>query len=239
VPYIPDLIPADERARYAKGNMGARAGLGARPVVLVVDMTRTFTEDRFPMGSSKAGGPCTQAIRRLVDLARALGIPVIYSRYDPFATDAEWGRWLDKGSGAEPNSPLRSREAHEIVDLIAPQAGDVVVTKSKPSAFFGTQLASLLTYFKADSTIVTGMVTSGCVRATVVDAFSYNYRVVVPIECVADRSNASHQMNLFDMDMKYADVLPLEEVLATLRSRSPMIVGSPSTGNRGESTFGI
>jgi maleamate amidohydrolase len=151
VPYIPDLIPPDERARYVKGNMGARGGFGARPAVLVVDMTRTFTEDRFPMGSSKAGGPCTQAIRRLIDVARPLGLPVIYSRYDPFATDAEWGRWLDKGSGAEPDSPLRTREAHEIVDLIEPQAGDVVVTKSKPSAFFGTQLASLLTYFKADS----------------------------------------------------------------------------------------
>ena len=69
------------------------------------------------------------------------------------------------------------------------------------------------------TTIVTGMVTSGCIRATVIDAFSHNYRVVVPIECVADRSETSHEMNLFDMDMKYADVLPLADVLATLRSR--------------------
>ena len=219
MPYIPDLIPPDERARYVKGHMGARAGFGERPAVLVVDMTRAFTEDRFPLGSSKAGGPCTQAIRRLLDAARPLGIPVVYSRYDAFATDAEWGRWLDKGTGAEPGSPLRGREAHEIADLIEPQPGDVVITKSKPSAFFGTQLASVLTYFKIDTTIVTGMVTSGCIRATVVDAFSHNHRVVVPIECVADRSETAHQMNLFDMDMKYADVLPLAEVLAALRSR--------------------
>ena len=219
MPYIPDLIPPDERARYTKGNMGQRAGSGERPAVLVVDMTRAFTEDRFPLGSSKAGGPCIQAIRRLLDVARPLGLPVLYTRYDPFPTDAEWGRWLDKGSGAEPNSLLRGREAHEIADLLEPQPGDVVVTKSKPSAFFGTQMASLLTYFRVDTTIVTGMVTSGCIRATVVDAFSHNYRVVVPIECVADRSETSHQMNLFDMDMKYADVLPLAEVLETLRSR--------------------
>ena len=219
--YIPDLIPPDERARYTKGNMGMRAGFGERPAVIVVDMTRAFTEDRFPMGSSKAGEPCTQAIRRLLDGARPLGIPILYSRYDGFPTDAEWGRWLDKGSGAEPDSTLRGKEAHEIADLIEPRAGDVVITKSKPSAFFGTQLASVLTYFRIDTTIVTGMVTSGCIRATVLDAFSHNYRVIVPIECVADRSETSHQINLFDMDMKYADVLPLDDVLATLRSKPP------------------
>lgn len=221
MPYIPDLIPPEERARYARGNMGVRAGFGDRPAVLVVDMTRAFTEDRFPLGSSKAGEPCTQAIRRLLDVARPLGVPVVYSRYDPFPTDAEWGRWLDKGTGAEPNSLLRAPEAHEITDLLEPQAGEVVVIKSKPSAFFGTQLASVLTYFKVDTTIVTGMVTSGCIRATVLDAFSHNYRVIVPIECVADRSPTSHEMNLFDIDMKYGDVLPLDEVLAHLRSRSP------------------
>ena len=166
MPYIPDVIPPDERARFSKGNMGMRAGFGA----------------------------------------------------GPFATDAEWGRWLDTGTGAEPDSPMRNPEAHEIPELIEPAPGEVVLTKSKPSAFFGTQMASLLTYFRVDTTIVTGMVTSGCIRATVVDAFSHNYRVVVPIECVADRSETSHQMNLFDMDMKYADVLPLAEVVAHLRA---------------------
>lgn len=218
--YIPDLIPADERARYAKGNMGVRVGFGERPAVLVVDMTRAFVEDRFPLGSSKAGEPCAQAIRRLLDAARPLGVPILYARYDAFQVDAEWGRWLDKGTGAEPDSPMRSPEAHEIVDLLEPKPGDVVVTKAKPSAFFGTQLASVLTYFGVDTTIVTGMVTSGCVRATVVDAFSHNYRVIVPLECVADRSETAHQMNLFDMDMKYADVLPVVDVLDHLKRKA-------------------
>ncbi len=216
--YIPDLIPAEERAGYAKGNMGVRVGFGKRPAVLVVDMTRAFLEDRFPLGSSKAGEPCAQAIRRLLDVARPLGVPIVYSRYDAFQLDAEWGRWLEKGTGAEADSPMRSAEAHEIVDLLEPQRGDVVVTKAKPSAFFGTQLASVLTYFGIDTTIVTGMVSSGCVRATVVDAFSHNYRVIIPQECVADRSETAHQMNLFDMDMKYADVIPLADVLDQLKS---------------------
>jgi nicotinamidase-related amidase len=214
--YVPDIIPADERARYDKGNMGKRAGFGARPAVLVVDMTRAFTEDRFPLGCSAAGGPCTAAIRALLDAARPRGIPVLYAKYQAFASDAEWGRWLDKGTGAEPDSPMRGPEAHEIADLLKPAPGDVVFTKTKPSAFFGTPLPSLLTYLGVDTLVVTGMVTSGCIRATVVDAFSHNYRVIVPVECVADRSATCHQVNLFDIDMKYGDVLPLADVLRHL-----------------------
>jgi nicotinamidase-related amidase len=113
---------------------------------------------------------------------------------------------------------MRTPEAHEIPEIIEPEPGDVIITKSKPSAFFGTALAAVLNYHGVDTTIVTGMVTSGCVRATAVDAFSYNYRVIVPIECVADRSETSHQINLFDLDTKYADVTPLDEVLAHLRA---------------------
>jgi maleamate amidohydrolase len=212
--YLPDIIPPDERARYAKGNMGKRVGFGQRAAILVVDMTRAFTEDRFPLGCSAAGAPCARAIRRLLDAARPLALPVVYTRYDAFAADAEWGRWLDKGTGAEPDSLMRGPEAHEIADLLKPEPRDLVVTKTKPSAFFGTPLASMLTYLGVDTVIVAGMVTSGCVRATVIDAFSHNYRVIVPIECVADRSETSHQVNLFDIDMKYGDVVPLAEVLA-------------------------
>jgi len=214
--YVPDIIPPDERARYVKGHMGRRVGFGARPAILVVDMTRAFTEDRFPLGCAAAGAPCARAIRTLLDAARPLELPVVYTRYDAFVADAEWGRWLDKGTGAEPDSLMRGSEAHEIADLLKPRVSDLVVTKTKPSAFFGTPLASMLTYLGVDTLIVTGMVTSGCVRATVVDAFSHNYRVIVPLECVADRSATSHQVNLFDMDMKYADVVPLAEVLGHL-----------------------
>jgi len=214
--YLPDVIPPEERARYAKGHMGKRVGFGARPAILVVDMTRAFTEDRFPLGCSAAGAPCARAIRRLLDAARPLGVPVVYTRYDAFAADAEWGRWLDKGTGAEPDSLMRGSEAHEIADILKPAPSDLVVTKTKPSAFFGTPLASMLTYLGVDTLVVTGMVTSGCVRATVIDAFSHNYRVIVPLECVADRSETSHQVNLFDIDMKYGDVTPLAEVLTHL-----------------------
>jgi len=86
--------------------MGKRVGFGDRPAILVVDMTRAFTEDRFPLGCSARGAPCARAIRRLLDAARPLGLPVVYTRYDAFAADAEWGRWLDKGTGG------RARFAH-------------------------------------------------------------------------------------------------------------------------------
>src|SRR2546428_4816040 len=107
--YVPEIIPAEERARYAKGNMGKRVGFGARPAVLVVDMTRAFTEDRFPLGCSVAGVPCAAAIRALLDAVRPQSVPVLYTRYDAFAADAEWGRWLDKGTGAEPVPHAGSR----------------------------------------------------------------------------------------------------------------------------------
>ena len=100
----------------------------------------------------------------------------------------------------------------------------------RPSAFFGTLLPSLLTYHGVDTVIVTGMTTSGCVRATAVDAFSYNYRVIVPVECVADRSPTAHLANLFDIDMKYGDVVPAAEVREYIES----LPGSRETdGGRG------
>lgn len=213
--YIPALIPERDRKMFEKGNMGRRCGFGQRLAVIVVDMTRGFVEDEFPLGCGATGQPAVRAIRQLLDATRPLGIPTFYTTSAP-GTDAEWGRWLDKGTAADDSGLMRTPEAWAVAPLIAPEKGEVVLYKNKPSAFFGTQLVSLLTYHNADTVIVTGMVTSGCVRATVVDAFSYNFRVVVPIECVADRGQISHEVNLFDMDMKYADVMPLADVLKHL-----------------------
>jgi isochorismate hydrolase len=102
-------------------------------------------------------------------------------------------------------------KGNEIVAEIAPQTGDIIVRKQKPSAFFGTPLMSMLNEVHADSVLVTGTTTSGCVRASVIDAFSYNLKVSVVEECVFDRGQASHKINLFDMAMKYADVVSLKE----------------------------
>ena len=126
----------------------------------------------------------------------------------------ECGRW--KGGGAAGNPRMREGRANDIVDPIAPRQGEPVIAKTFPSAFFGTVLLSYLVYANADTIILSGMVTSGCVRSTAIDAFSYNFRVIVPQECVADRGQTSHKVALFELHAKYADVVTLAEALEYL-----------------------
>jgi nicotinamidase-related amidase len=163
-------------------------------------MVRAFVEDRYAFGFSKTGIPCTKAIRKLLDVARPLKIPIFFTKVDKYN---ESFRNLDP-------------EANEVTEDLAPQTGEMVLEKIGPSAFFSTPLASLLNRMKVDTLIVTGMVTSGCVRGTAVDAFAYEYRVIVPVECVADRSQISHEVSLFDLSMKYAHVMALSELIHDL-----------------------
>jgi maleamate amidohydrolase len=200
-----------ERERYARAGLGHRIELGVAPALLVVDMNRAFADSRFPLGDGEAAAPAVEAIALLLARARGAGIPVIFTTTFTTPHRAVAGLWkgeLDEAGRALLDSP----EAHEIADPIAPRDDEVVIPKARPSAFWQTGLADLLTYHRVDTVVVTGMVTSGCIRATVVDAFSHNYRVVVPQEAVADRSALSHKVNLFDMHMKYADVLPVSDV---------------------------
>ena len=113
------------------------------------------------------------------------------------------------------NIPARG---YDFVEEIAPRPGDVLVPKKHPSAFYATALASHLIDAGADTLIVTGCTTSGCVRGSVVDGFSYNFKVTVPEECVYDRGAVSHAVNLFDMSEKYADVLPVADLMTKLRA---------------------
>ncbi|MFQ6010728.1 MAG: isochorismatase family protein, partial [Nitrososphaerales archaeon] len=188
---------------------------GENPALLVVDMTHAFVDDKYPFGFSKTGLPCVKAIKDLLDVARPLSVPVFYTKNDR-------GSWAIERI-AEPSSTrsqaLGSLDArsNEIVEDIAPREGEIVIEKVAPSGFAGTPLVALLNRIRVDTVIVTGMVTSGCVRATAVDAFAYKYKTFVPIECSADRSQISHKVSLFDLSMKYANVLPLSEVLQNLR----------------------
>ena len=207
------LIPESDMKMFAKAGHGTLNGFGKKPAVLVVDMTYAFVDERFPLGSA-TGPAAAEAIKGLLEAARSKKVPIVYS------TGAQRGKEVEKGRRKiKPSHPLdHAPEAHTVWPEIAPQADDVVIVKHKPSVFFGTPLQSYLTYWNVDTTIITGMVTSGCVRATVVDAFSHNYYVVIPEECVADRGDISHRISLFDMQMKYADVLPVARVEEYLRS---------------------
>jgi len=212
--YVPEIIPEnDVNIMMEKYRGGFRGGFGSKIAVLIVDMTHAFVDDQYRTGYSKTGKPALKAIKRLLDRARDLKVPIFFTRAAPSYSKVERGRWFGK---VRPLSGPRPPESDEIVDELKPMEGEFIILKTKPSAFFGTPLESLLTYLNVDSLIITGMVTSGCVRATVMDAFSYNYRVNIPLECVADRSQISHEVTLFDLDMKYADVTPLSKVLDRL-----------------------
>ncbi len=222
--YVPAVVPDGDLAMYRKAGFGHPIGWGRKIGLVVVDMTRAFTEDRFALGSARMGQAALRGIARLLAAARPVGIPVFFTKMVPFRSRTEAGRWFDSCPGifGAPDDSA-AQEAAEIPPEIAPRPGEPVIVKGKPSAFFGTQLHSMLTYHNVDTLIVTGMVTSGCVRATVDDAFSYDYRVILPAECVADRAEVPHQVNLFDMDMISADVLPLDAVIAHVERCDPRL----------------
>lgn len=200
---------------YTSGHLDDRWGLGHRPGVLVIDMTRAFVSDESSPAFVPDGMRCAKAIADLLDTTRSIGIPTIYTRGVPFLHESEAGGWL-RGRGMNVIEKANRPQDHEIVPEVAPSAQDVVISKAKPSGFFGTQLASILNYLDLDSLIITGVTTSGCVRATVNDAFNLNYPMVIPAECVADRARMSHEVELFDMAVKYADVVYVEQLIAAL-----------------------
>lgn len=214
------IFNPDELATYRAAGYGRAADPGARPALLFVDVTYAFTGDRsgggqYPLACGPAAWEAVDQMKRLAAVARTNDVPLVYSRNSPRPTAAEAGGWSAKLHRAQ--EPPR---AHDIVDDIAPQPGDLVITKTKPSAFFGSPLASWLVQLGTDTLLVAGGSTSGCVRATIVDAFSYNFNPFVIAEATFDRSETSHRVNLFEMHQKYATVLGVEQAFEYLDSRS-------------------
>ncbi|MBX6376342.1 MAG: isochorismatase family protein, partial [Acetobacteraceae bacterium] len=166
----------------------------------------------FPTSCGEVGWAAVGQIRRLLGLFRERGWPVLY----PYVAPKES---FDSGRLAEKVPALMTvaRHGYDFVQEVAPAANDILLPKKHPSAFFGTPLASYLIDLGADTLVVTGCTTSGCVRGSVVDAFAYNFRVVVPSDAVYDRSHTSHCVNLFDMSEKYADVMTTDECIEALR----------------------
>ena len=190
-----------------------RAGFGERPALIVIDVNCGFTDPASPLVCDLED--VVGAIADLLDESRRAGIPVIfttvsYTEGDKVAASA----FIDKVPA------LLTLEAGsqwvQIDPRIAPLKTAPVVNKLFASAFFGTPLSSLLASAGCDSVIVTGASTSGCVRATVVDALQHGYRPVIPREAVGDRNHDAHEANLYDMDTKYGDVVSLKDVLGNL-----------------------
>ena len=188
-----------------------RAGLGRRPALVVVDVNRGFTDPESPLVCDLDG--VVDAIRRLLDGFRAAGLPVAFTTvaYD------EAGRQAAEVFIAKIPALLVLEAGNrwtEIDPRIAPRPDEPVLTKLWASAFHGTPLASFLTTQGCDSVVVTGASTSGCVRATAVDALQHGYRVLVPRDAVGDRNPAAHEANLYDIDTKYGDVVTTDDVLS-------------------------
>ena len=190
-----------------------RVGLGQRPALVVVDVNVGFTDPGSPLVCDL--DEVVEAIRRLLDAARRAELPVVFTTVSYDEDDRRTAAVFIEKVPALVTLEAGSRWV-EIDPRIAPRPGEPVLTKLFASAFFGTRLANLLADAACDGVIVTGASTSGCVRATVVDALQHGYRVVVPRESVGDRNPAAHEANLYDIDAKYGDVVPVEHVLEHL-----------------------
>ena len=217
------VIPAEEQALYRQGGWGMSSGIGGRPALLIIDVQYRTMGDRpmpiqqairqMPTSCGEYGWRAVPHIARLLGLFREIGAPVLYPHV-AFKERHNRGQFETKVPGVM-DVP---RPAYEFIAEIAPGPDDITIPKFQASAFHGTALASYLVGLGVDTVVVTGCTTSGCVRATVVDACALNYKVVVPEDAVYDRSQTSHAVNLFDMASKYADVLPTEELVERLRA---------------------
>jgi nicotinamidase-related amidase len=221
------LLSDEERAIFEAAGWGRPAGFGQRPAVLVIDMNYNFCGDRpepilksiqrwrYSCGEV-AWTEGIPAIKSVLQLARAKRLPVIYTTSPRRDDGFDLGVWKDKSYRSDDPVDVAGHRGNDIVDEIRPLPGDLFIEKRKPSAFFGTPLVSHLTHLRADSLIIMGTTTSGCVRASAVDAISYDFRVVIPQEAVFDRSTLSHKVSLMDIHMKYADVTTTASVLSYL-----------------------
>jgi nicotinamidase-related amidase len=219
------IVPAEDRAVYARGGYGGKARLGRRPCLLIVDVTFAFTGTR-PLPMAKALQEFTTScgerawrsiphLRRLLAVCRRRNVPVVYTTGDDSLTKLAVRTTKVRhvsGSRARPDgfaAPIR------------PVRGELVVRKAMASAFFGTPLTTYLRSRDVDSILLAGVSTSGCVRASAVDAYSNGYPVFVVEECCFDRSEFSHLASLFDINNKYGSVITLEDALRAVSRLRP------------------
>lgn len=216
------IITEEEERRYEAAGFGGAGGIGRRPGLLIIDVQyRTVGTERRPYWEAIAEYPTAcgedgwRAVDRIAPLLAAFrrrGLPVLYPHVAPKNLETDSGRLAEK----IPSIMGIDAAGYRFVEEVAPVKGDVLLPKKHPSAFFGTPLVSHLIDLGVDTLFVTGCTTSGCIRASVTDAFALNFKVVVPEECVYDRAPTAHAVNLWDMNAKYADVVPVAEAIAML-----------------------
>lgn len=220
------LTPTDREVIRLSG-LGQFAPAGRQPALLVIDVTEAFCGDkpepilesvrRYRNSSGAIAWDSVAVIGRLVEAARAASVPVIYTRAMTSSSGIGPGRWAAKNRRVDEDDG----EQHRIVGPLRPEPGDIIVDKTKPSGFFGTPLLSFMVDHGIDSLIVCGCTTSGCVRATVVDAFSNNLPVSVVSDGCFDRIAVSHVVSLFEMNLKYGNVVDSTTAIDLIRTARP------------------
>ena len=227
------LTEQDKEHIAATGRGERRVGFGSKPALVIIDMYRAvFGDEPLPLLESVKEWPSScgmmawnslPAFQEVLQAARDADIPVIYiTGLDDGANMEPWAKGARNGGRKAPTRDAaaedRWKRRFDIVDEIAPEPGETILKKSAPSAFWGTPLIAQLTANNVDTVIAVGESTSGCLRASVVDGCSSRFRMIVPEECAFDRHETTHALNLFDMNQKYADVLPLAEVVEYLKA---------------------
>ena len=208
----------DDLEIYERQGLGARMGFGKKPALVIVDFINGFNDaNAFGGGNIQAAIDNTE---KLLAVVRHHDLPIVYTS-QCYAEDGSEDGVFNLKMPRLRDGLKRGSKAVQIVEQLEPRKGERVIEKLYPSAFFGTDLGGWLAQRGVDTAIVTGCTTSGCVRATVVDAMGMGFRPMVPRECVGDRALGPHEANLFDMDQKYADVMTLDEVLSELELLAP------------------
>lgn len=204
---------------YRRHGLAGRLGFGRAPAIVVVDLIVGFTDPASPLGSDL--DVVVSNVRLLLDWARSAEVPIL------FTTTAYQAGLGDAGLFPRKVPSLAVLEegsrAVEVDPRLGRRAGETLIVKKYASAFFGTVLAPQLVSLGVDTLIITGATTSGCVRATAVDALQHGFRPVVPRSCVGDRSTRAHEASLFDIEAKYGDVVDLESLRRHLEGRRPAV----------------
>ena len=207
----------DELEIYQKQGFGNSSGIGQRPALLIVDFVNGFADpDQFGGGNI---GEAIENTRDLLAAIRVLGLPIAFTRVVYADDGSDAGVFTLKAPTLK--GLTEAAFSSQIVDQLKPWDGEYIVRKTQPSAFFGTNLTAWYVGKGVDTLIVTGCTTSGCVRASVIDSMSYNFRTVVATDCVGDRALGPHEANLFDMEQKYADLMASPEIIAVLNEIVP------------------
>lgn len=210
-------------AEHQQTNTRKRFGFGRRPALINVDLQKAYTCVGEFITAYETDPGQMDYVNQLATEFRTRGFPVVWTHVAFMESGEDCGVWGTRShtSDSLQNIKVGSRRAEFDDRLHINRVRDIVLNKRMASAFFESNLGSLFTYHGVDTVVVTGGSTSGCVRATVVDSLSRSYRTIVPQECVADKHEGPDFANLYDMSIKYADVIPFAETMALLRQTTP------------------